>query len=446
MEAQPVEAQPVDAQPVDAQAVDATQLRQQLAAQQAQLDAQQRQLQLQQRTLGAMQQQLQQQLADAEPAAPTATRAKEPHDDHSWQGSFAVEAINTRFAIGGFAELDVIYDTAAMSTPCQFVTAAIATDGGSPASGSDGRTSFCVNPSRFWVESRTYFGERELQTYFALDLFGDEPTPVPRIREAYGKLHNALWGIHVLVGQTWSTFGNTAAWPDIVDFEGPNSSVARRQPMVQFSRDLGLGFALSLAAESPFTRNIEAADSLGRWPDGVIALEWSHGAGHLNLASIVRDLRASADGGPVQSATGWGVSGSGQLVFPWLLGKDNFVFQATYGQGMGSYFDDFGPDAVFDPVDNSLRTVPVLAAYVAIEHYWASWLSSTATYGGLRVDNLDIEPTDALHNTRYFSVNIIWRPYQPLMFGFEYLRGARTDKDQNNGTNNRFQLASKFTF
>ena len=204
-----------------------------------------------------------------DPATSVTVQQHDSENDTPWPGSFSVAAINTRFAIGGFVRLDAIYDTDAIVTPCEFVTSAIVTGGGTPAEGSDGRLGFCVNATRLQVESRTELGSRELKTFIAMDFFGDESKPVPRIREGYGELRNALLGIDILIGQTWTTFSNIAVWPDIVDFEGPNSSIAGRLPLIRFSRQLGLGFSAALAAEAPSVRHIEGdVDALMRCPMG----------------------------------------------------------------------------------------------------------------------------------------------------------------------------------
>ena len=55
------------------------------------------------------------------------TRRDKEHPHEEWEGSFGVEALNTRFKIGGFAELDVIHDTDAIASKGQFVTSTIAT-------------------------------------------------------------------------------------------------------------------------------------------------------------------------------------------------------------------------------------------------------------------------------------------------------------------------------
>ena len=167
----------------------------QLEEQQRQIDAQQKQLEAQRNMLLDMQQKVQgltQGVAAPEPPVlkkvavkpsettpprrtdtQTARRDKEhPHDE--WQGSFGVEALDTQFKIGGFAELDVIHDTDAIASKGQFVTATIATgDDATKADGADGQTNFSVSPTRLYLETRTPIKQHRLTTFLSMDFFGD---------------------------------------------------------------------------------------------------------------------------------------------------------------------------------------------------------------------------------------------------------------------------------
>ncbi|MGB5573033.1 MAG: hypothetical protein WBO69_06620, partial [Thermoanaerobaculia bacterium] len=150
-----------------------------------------------------------------------------------WPGSFSLFGSQTRLAVGGFVQLDVIYDSDAIGAPCQFITATIPTDGGTPEEGADGQTNFCVNTSRLTFESRTPTKLGRLKTFISVDLFGDalSTSPELRMRQAYGELSGALGGGDLLFGQSWGTYVDLDAWPDILDFEGPDSAIAVRQPM-----------------------------------------------------------------------------------------------------------------------------------------------------------------------------------------------------------------------
>lgn len=214
--------------------------------QQRQLDAQQERLETQKKQLQELRQQVQALAEDQEtsetpvseaPAAgPSGSEFKrrtdiqttkrdqaQPHDE--WQGSFGVEGLNTRFKIGGFAELDVIHDTDAIGTPGEFVTSAIRTRGATKVEGADGQTNFSVNPTRLYAETRTPIEQHKLTAFLSMDFFGDSTstTPDPRLRQAYGEVTNILFGGDLLAGQAWTTFSDLEAFPNTLDFQGPTA-------------------------------------------------------------------------------------------------------------------------------------------------------------------------------------------------------------------------------
>jgi hypothetical protein len=370
----------------------------------------------------------------------------EQEAEPDWPGSFSLFGSKTRFAIGGFARFDMIYDTDAIGSRCEFITSTIPTDSGTQAGGADGRTSFCMNATRLTFESRTPTKLGRLKTFVSLDLFGDPNTPSLRMRQAYGELSGVLWGGDLLMGQAWGTFVDLEAWPDILDFEGPNSAIAVRQPMIRWTKQVSTGIEAQLAAEAP-GGDIDGADPLTRWPDAVGTAKWTHSHGYLRGAGILRDLRVIGENNQAVSTLGWGLGASGSVVVPAVTGKKNsVVFEASYGEGTGGYYGDFPANAVYDPASESLEPLPVFAFYVGYNHSWSDSLSSGLLYARLEVDNLESQPSDAFRDSAYFSMNLIWRPDTPLLFGVEFLRGGRRDKDGAEGTNNRVQFTSQFSF
>jgi hypothetical protein len=129
-----------------------------------------------------------------------------------------------------------------------------------------------------------------------------------------------------------------------------------------------------------------------------------------------------------------------------LPARSNLVFEASYGEGVGAYYNDGPPNGVAASTEPGLELLPLFAYYVGLEHGWSSTLSSALLYSALEVDNLDSQPDDALKKSAYFSVNLIWRPDPSLMFGIEFLSGGRRDKDSAEGTDDRIQLSSQFSF
>ena len=435
----------------DAAATDDVQeLKKVIEAQQLQLDAQSQLLQELLRRVEKLTEDTGQGPASAAaPSAPqiaqaTAADGDPPDVEPDWPGSFRLFDSETRLAVGGFVQLDLIHDTDAIGAPCQFISGTIPTDGGTPAQGSEGQTNFCVNTSRLTFASRTPTLQGRLATFLSLDLFGDalSMSPSPRLRQAYGELEGALWGGDLLLGQSWGTYVDLDAWPDILDFEGPGSAIAVRQPMVRWSKGAGdVGFQVAL--EEPGGGSVAGADALRRWPDLVVTVKRSHGGGHLRGAGIVRDVRTGTGRGVTASATGWGISGSGKVM---LSADTDLFFETSYGEGVGAYYNDGPPVGIYDPTSSDLELLPLFAYYAGFRHGWSDTLSSTVLYAALDVDNLDFQPDDVGKKSAYSSLNLIWRPDEPLMFGLEFLRGGRRDKGGAEGTVNRIQFTSRFSF
>lgn len=378
----------------------------------------------------------------AQQKIPSTTTNNAPAAKSDWAGSHSLFGSSTRFRVGGFLELDLVHDSDATGAPCQFITATIPTSGGG-GTGSQGNA--CINTSRLTVETRTPTTTGQFKTFISGDLFGDalSTSPSPRLRQAYGEFQGSVLGGDLLLGQAWGTYVDLEAWPDILDFEGPGSAIAVRQPMIRWSKGITDGVDLQLALEEPGEGSVQGATMLNNFPDLIGTIKWSPAAGHLRVGGILRDIRIRDNTGREDDAVGWGVSGSGKLKFNQ---SSNFVFEASYGEGVGAYYNDGPPNGVFDPVTSSYKNLPLLGYYLGLEHNWSKTLNSTLLYSAIKVDNLGLEPDNAFRKSNYSSLNLIWRPKNRLMFGIEYLHGERQDKNGAKGSDNRFLLSSRVSF
>jgi len=452
-------------------AAQAQKLQQIIDAQQRQMDAQQAQLDTQRKSLERLRQQAKSLTEGAAPPtihvggrteatpsegdelakrADTQTRRRDdaqPHED--WSGSFGLEGLDTRFKIGGFVELDAIHDNNAIGSKGQFVTSTIVVGPATKAQGSDGQASFSVNPSRLYVETRTPIQHHRLKTFVSVDLFGNALSVEPelRLRQVYGELTNILFGGDLLIGQAWSTFSDLEAFPNTLDFQGPNSFFGTRQPLVRWTKGIGEGLKLMVAAETPNNHIIQGADSLTAWLDALLSVGWDRAPVSLRGSFVARDLRASLNGGPTETALGWGASLSGKIGLPFAAKQDFMTFSATYGKGVGSDINDQPPDAVYEKAGGGgLNAIPAFGWFVSYEHWWSRQFTSTFVYGALDVDNQFPQPTDSLNKTRYASGNLVWTPIENWLFGVELLWGKRQNWDGREGTDFRTQFTSRLTF
>jgi hypothetical protein len=262
-----------------------------------------------------------------------------------------------------------------------------------------------------------------------------------------------------IVGQTWSTFSDPEVEPIDIDFEGENALSRFRQGQVRYTRPLVRRLDLSLAVENP-SPDLTSAQGVNMTPDLVARVRWEPEdarAGlvgqpaHIQGAVLVRTLRGEIVGQPDATLTtgGFGGTFSGVLVPRWNA-DDRVKFAVYGGWGIGRYITDLsavgGQDAVYDPLANDLRALPISSLYVGYEHRWRPTFLSSFTYGVVRVFNLDAQTDDSLRRTERATVNLTWTPFPRADLIVEFLAGERVNKDGHTGSSRQLQAGWRLRF
>jgi hypothetical protein len=380
---------------------------------------------------------------------PTSFRAETPENEPSGQepkevdGFWRIPGKNSWIKIAGFVMLDIIHDFDAIGSETDFIPSTIPVDGGTPLEGSEGRTTFSFRQTRLSLDSRTTAGKGMIRAFASIDFFGGtDDDPELRIRQAFFRMERLVGGGDLTVGQAWSYFVDTVALPETLDYENPAYSIFNRQGLVGWKKRFGsVDFLVS--AEEPTTA-VQGADGLTGLPDFVGAGRWERNWGHLKLAALVRQLRASFNDGPVANAGTAGLMFSGQVIFG--KRKDNVSFQITNGDSIGRYIDDPPPDAVYNTVSNDLEPVDKISGYVSYRHSWNDELRTNVIFSALEVDNLAIQTDADLKSAQYSALNLIWSPYKKLDLGIEVLYGMREDRDGASRSATRLQMSGKYAF
>jgi uncharacterized coiled-coil protein SlyX len=385
-------------------------------------------------------------------------------------GSIRIPGTNMAGKVGGFVRLGVVNSFEPIGSDDRFIVGTIPVPGGEAGGSTGDATSgltISAKRSRMNLDMRMDSSVGQFRAFIEGDFATEsEGSDVYRLRHAYGQYNRFI------LGQTWTTFMDRQAEPEELDFEGLNSEILERHPIMRWTKGLGNQRAFAVAIEDPST---EVPDSLNksRTPDVVSTINWQKPWGHFQLGGLIRSLSAEQtidmgdddtedDQTRSEATLGWGLSASGSHTMkPWGK-KDVFMWQVNLGDGIGRYINDLdsvgGQDAVFDP-DGSLRALPAFGGYIALKHYWkrdpTSYfggknllkdLRSTLVYGFVDVDNFDFQPTDAYKRTQRASINLIWSPISPIDLGVEYLWGTRKNKDGNRGRSSQFQLVATFKF
>jgi len=238
----------------------------------------------------------------------------------------------------------------------------------------------------------------------------------------------------------------------VVDYQGPNGIVNRRQPQIRYTLPLHKGdtkLQLFASIEQPdakidtSTDDFESgATALNHIPDGILGFRWEGTLGHVQAAGLFRELSFETDNGPSRDVFGWGVSVSGALN---LFEKDKFSAQVTWGEGVARYINDLSGeslDAAFD--GGRFESVPVFAAMAGYTHHWNEHWRSTISGGYVHVDAPDSLGRFAIDNTLYASGNLMWHPTPTFRMGLEYLYGHKETIDATERDAHRLNFVVRY--
>jgi len=358
----------------------------------------------------------------------------------------AVQAANTEFSYGGYIKLDAMVsqysdgDLAAASSGRDFYqpsTIPTSNGGGDETNSVD----FSAKTSRFNFKTVTTLDNGEKVTGFVeLDFLttgqGNEVVSnsyAPRLRHAFFTYNNLTFG------QTWSTFMNTGALPETVDFLGvSDGTVFNRQAQIRYTMG---DFQFSLENPETNVGGVGVTDD-AKLPDIVARYNLKSGDHSFAVAVIGRQF-AYQDGANIdETATGFGVSLSGKI----QLGMDDLKFSYTTGDvaryvGVGEAAD------VIVKANGDLEATTVNAAFVAYRHFWTPQLRSTLAYSMLDADYDDDTIAAGLNEKSSSSrINLMYSPAKEITYGVEYSMATLEKVNGNDGDLDRLQFTAKYSF
>jgi len=366
-------------------------------------------------------------LKDEQEAAP---RPDDLTLDPKYRGFFRIPNTKVLMRFNAKPRADMTYDTHNAGDDNRFITAKIPV-GGDPSKG--GKPVFNINAkgSQLRLDLRAPEIAGAPRFYYENDFYGSGGGEFPyRVRHLYGQIYN------LIVGQTYSVFEDPDVWPDTVDYEGPNSAIFARRPLVRYQHRLDDQWQLNFGIEQPESEVDTSAEPTagGRnsAPDGGLNARWERAdIGHVQFASIFRDIGVRDSTRGNQDVFGWGLNLSAVLD---TVGRDNMQAQLTYGDGLFRYSnDDFqNNDAAFDK-DGHLEAIPYFGGMLGYTHHWNESFRSTLSYGYVHLDNTALQAGSTYHETHYGSLNVMWQLREKLSVGLEELYGYHDTKDGSNG-------------
>ncbi|QDE84876.1 DcaP family trimeric outer membrane transporter [Myxococcus xanthus] len=384
---------------------------------------------------------------------PSNTQAFAPRPDHGvfdtrLPGYFRIPATKVFLKIGIGATTAFTVSSKRLGTPTWFTTSAIPVRG-QPFFHSPGTHSTATaNPSDISLEMRSKTELGPMKLLFNTSFAQSKPTFGFHPNYAYAQLGG------VLAGFTDSTFADVDAYPSTLDFEGPNALVFTKRAVARYSHllshDKHRRMFLHVALEQPGSNvPTSAGEPRDMLPDGVVAWRSEGGWGHLQLAGLVRAVGIQSKDSK-DSKTVLGIGGN-------LTGAYHFAHKHTLlagisgGQGLGAYLNDTG-GAQYDAALNtagSLKAIPLLGAYAGFTYAWTHMLSSTATYGWLKLWDRDLEASldaKSFRRSQYASLNLVAKPMKGVLAGVEGLWGYNRAIDSQSGQAVRGQLTLQYRY
>lgn len=335
--------------------------------------------------------------------------------------------------------LDLTVDSQNSGDPYRFVTAKLPLRG-SPEHGGGEQFNLNANGTQIDFEVIAPDDPNHFRLYYQNDFFASDTRDMQyRLRHAYGEYGNFVAGF------TYGVFEDPQGWPDTLDYEGTNSVIFARRPVIHYRLALNDQWRLTLGIEKPDFFVDDYFDSSisrqTRAPDGGLNLHWKQSdVGHFQLSTLFRSIGAKGDEVGSQRVFGWGVGLSGSVN---VTKRDLLQAWFVYGEGIGGLGNDSGfenTDAAFD-AQGDLQALRYFSALGGYTHHWNEEWRSTLSYGYVNVENTSGQAGDAYHITHYGSANLIYRLSPQFSIGLEGLYGRREVRDGRTGEDFRLQLS-----
>lgn len=330
---------------------------------------------------------------------------------------------DTTISFGGFIKADMIYGSDGNGTLNGYSIGLPRTFASAAASGSsDWKAGFSARESRISIGTETDdVAGHKLRTYVEMDFNqartadGNEVVSnsySPRLRQAYGNWNS--WEF----GQTYTTFTDLAAMPEILDQGKQAAFIYTTQPMLRYNMTAP-GGKLMVALENPEDGFGTTSYDDQSYPDLTARYQIRGKFGFYSIAGLLRNLE---DDGAEDTKLAGAVSLSARIP---TIGRDDIRMQYSYGalgryMGLFTYPDvDLGAQAA-----GKVEPLNVYGATAAYRHFWSPAWRSTVTVSHTEiVDDLEFSPAGTLSyfdSSSSVHANILWSAHKNLILGLEY--------------------------
>jgi hypothetical protein len=339
--------------------------------------------------------------------------------------------------------VDLTFDSQNSGDNFRFVTAFIPLKG-APNHGGGEQFNANANGSQLRIDVRAPDLKGNFRFFYQNDFFGSDTANMRyRLQHLYGQYYG------VTAGFTYGVFEDPDAWPDTLDYEGTNTTIFARRPLIHYTRSFSDTTNMTFGVEAPNdfvdTTGDPNASPHKRLPDMGFNFRWEpKGIGHLQFSAIVGSVGALSPLFGNQNKVSWGFNLGGAFN---VSQRDLLTFLGVFGYGVGGMGNDtsfVNSDAAFEPNGN-LKALRYFSGLFGYTHKWTPRFRSTLSYGYANLQNTGQQTGDAYHFTHYGSVNFIYTLLKRLHIGVEGLYGFKEVHDGRDGDVFRAQLSMMYS-
>lgn len=359
-----------------------------------------------------------------------------------------VQAANTQFTAGGFIKFDA---TASSYSEGEIAGGSIGRDFHVPSAiptgtaGNGGNAmDFSAKSSRINFKSVTTLDNGEKVTAFVeLDFIGSSQgnevvsnSYSPRLRHAFFSHGNYTFG------QTWTTFMNTGALPEVVDFLGVSEGTTfARQALVRYTNG-----NVQVSLENPNSTVYVAGKSTtmddSSIPDIVARYNMKAGNADLAVAVIARELAYKDEAANIDESTiRGGINISGKV----MLGKDDLRFSVATGNVTRYMGLGMAADATYTAKGDLVGNAAT-GGFIAYRHMWNDNVRSTLAYSTVSIDNHEDAGTAVNKTASSIRANVMWTPAPGMTYGVEASKASLEKESGVDGEKTSLQFTAKYAF
>ncbi len=405
------------------------------------------QIQVQKTTTSSQATTQQPQAVKTTPAELPKTAQRSSHAFDAPDKSIVLSNSNTTLQLGGQIWLDAIYNNGEMTNRAGFQPSSIAYEDNTTKD----NTLLTAGQSKLSFKSYTPTAYGAMTTRFEFDMFDSQGNADFHLTHLWGEIGD--FG----AGQTFSGFMDINAFPNTLEYWGPNSMVFTRQPQIRYNTAVskqgrimftieksGSDFALPYDVPNP------SYDNINELPDFTGSYLHNGDFGYVKAAVILRKLGFETST-EKDTTIGFGLNISGLLT---LSEEHSVQFQLVHGQGIGRYINDTccsyysdetgGVDAGLD-TNGRLKAIPVTGGFAYFNKQWDKQWSSAVGYSYLSVDNLRRQKARSIKNSSYSTANLMWSEGH-VKAGMELQYGELQSMSGLEGDNFRIQTSVGFKY